>query len=252
MTERPTRIRIAPAATEAPIGLSTLTVDLGAFLATAREIGFDPGLLLLTTRALGVRSGGSMALKDLRWVLGAEIGEILRWLTALEGSGLCVWQANGTTVTLEIASTETERTLFGPDDAPGVLHRLPTHWFVRMLPLVGRRAFLTYLYLRSRERLSGLTAPLTIGMIARSSGQSPREAERSLRRLQRRGLSASAGGHGRFVLTDPPPLSAFERTYLRWLSAGAIPPTRGGRIRLLVWCVVPVAALALFLYAALR
>jgi hypothetical protein len=244
MPERPSRIRIARASTEAPIGLSTLTVDLGTFLATAREIGFDPGLLLLTMRALALRSGGAVPLQEVGWVLGAQTPEILRWLVALEGSGLCVWQAHGATVSLEIASTETERTLFGPDDAPGVLHRIPTHWFVRMLPLVGRRAFLTYLYLRSRERLAGLTAPLTIGMIARSSGQSPREAERSLRVLQRRGLSASAGGHGRFILTDPPPLSAVERTYLRWLASGAIPPTRAGRVRLLLWFVLPLALVA--------
>ncbi len=255
MTDGLTHLRISAPGTEAPIGVSTLTVDLGTFLATAREVGFDPLLLLLTMRALALRGSGNIPLRELRWILGTSIGETLRWLVALEGAGLCVWQASGATVSLEIASTETERTLFGPDDEPGVLHRIPTHWFVRTLPLVGRKAFLTYLYLRSRERLAGLTAPLTIGMIARSSGQSPRETERSLRRLRRRGLSASAGGHGRFILTDPPPLTAFERTYLKWLSAGAIPPTRAGRIRLLLWFVVPLtllAVLALSIYSVIR
>lgn len=251
MTDGPTHLRISPPVAEPPIGVSTLTVDLGAFLATAREVGFDACLLLLTMRALSLRSGGFVALKEVSWVLGARVGEILKWLAALEGAGLCVWHAQGATVSLEIASTETERTLFGPDDAPGVLHRLPSHWFVRILPLAGRKAFLTYLYLRSRERLSGLTAPLTVGMIARSTGQSAREAERSLRRLRRRSLSASAGGHGKFILTDPPPLSPFERTYLKWLASGALPPTRAAQLRLLAWFVLSLAAAAFVLSASL-
>ena len=251
MRDENLHLRISPPVGEPPIGVSTLTVDLGAFLATAREVGFDAGLLLLTMRALAVRSGGRIPVKELSWVLGARFVEIIRWLVALEGAGLCVWHSHGATVSLEISSMETERTLFGPDDAPGVLHRLPVFWFSRTLPLLGRRAFLTYLYLRSHERLAGITEPLTIGSIGRSTGQSPREVEASLRRLQRHHLTGRVGRFGKYVLTDPPPLSAYQRWYLKWLAAGAIPATPRDRLRLLAWILVPTVVVALLLTAIL-
>lgn len=252
MRELPSYIRVARPIQEGAIGQSALTLDLGAFFATARDVGFDPALLLLTMRALMLRHPFGVPLAELSWVLGAERREILRWLTLLEDSGLAIWQARGTAIILEVAATETERTLFGPEDAPGALHRIPSHWFVRALPLVGRRAFLVYLYLRSRERLSGLTAPLTLGMIARASGQSAGGAKRSLARLRRTGLSADGGGHGRYVLTDPPPLTRLQRMYLRWLSAGALPPTRSGRVHLALWLALPLLVIVLALSLLLR
>lgn len=240
MRELPSYIRIARPAQEGPLGSSALAVDLGGFFATAREVGFDPALLLLTLRALMLRSPLGVPVRDLQWTLGAERREVFRWLGFLEDAGLATWQARGNAVTVEVDATEAERTLFGPDDEPGVIHRVPTRWFLRTLPLVGRKAFLVYLYLRSRERASGLTAPLTLGTVARASGQAPRAAARALRRLRRAGLCADGGGHGRFVLTDPPPLLRFERAYLRWLEAGAIPPTKAGRARLALGLALPL------------
>lgn len=240
MRDLPSYIRIARPAQEGPLGPAALAVDLGGFFATAREVGFDPALLLLTLRALMLRSPLGVPVRDLQWTLGAERREVFRWLDFLEDAGLATWQARGNAVTVEVDATEAERTLFGPDDEPGVIHRVPTRWFLRTLPLVGRKAFLVYLYLRSRERASGLTAPLTLGTVARASGQSPRAAARALRRLRRAGLCADGGGHGRFVLTDPPPLSARERAYLRWLEAGALPPTRTARVRLALGLALPL------------
>ncbi|MBP7797372.1 MAG: hypothetical protein KA072_01960 [Thermoanaerobaculaceae bacterium] len=218
---------------EKPLSLSALSVDLGSFLATAREVGTDAGLLLLAVRALTLRQNAPIASKELRWVLGAHLRDIRRWLDALEHSGLVVWHDDGGLLRLDIAATETERTLFSPDDAPGVIHRVPTFWFVRTLPLVGRRAFLVYLYLRSRERAAGLTSPVSLGMVARACGlRSSGRAARAIRCLRRARLVSTDGGRNRFLLTDPPPLTRAERLWLSLLSSGVLPPTPLGRLAL--------------------
>lgn len=218
---------------EKPLGLSALSVDLGSFLATAREVGTDAGLLLLTVRALTVRRNAPIALKELCWVLGARRHAIRRWLDRLERSGLAVWHDDGGLLRLDVASTETERTLFCPDDAPGVVHRVPTFWFVRTLPLVGRRAFLVYLYLRSRERAAGLTSPVSLGMVARACAlPTSGSAARAISRLRRARLLGSDGGRHRFLLTDPPPLTRVERLWLSLLASGVLPVTTLGRYAL--------------------
>ncbi|HNX49868.1 MAG TPA: hypothetical protein PKL08_06880, partial [Thermoanaerobaculaceae bacterium] len=218
---------------EKPLSLSALSVDLGSFLATAREIGTNAGLLLLTVRALALRRNAPIALRELCWVLGARRREIRRWLDALERSGLAVWHDDGGLLRLDVASTETERTLFSPDDAPGVVHRVPTFWFVRTLPLVGRRAFLVYLYLRSRERAAGLTSPVSLGMVARVCAlRSNGRAKRAIARLRRARLVSTDGGRNRFLLTDPPPLTRLERLWLSLLASGVLPATRLGRLAL--------------------
>lgn len=246
-------VRLVRPRREPDLGLRTVTVDLGSLLATGREIGMDAMLLLLTVRALALRRDGDVPLRELAWTLGAPRRAVLSWLQALERAGLAVWTGGDDTVTLEVASSETERTLFGPDDAPGVLHRLPTHWFVRTLPLLGRRAFTVYLYLRSRERAAGLTEPLTVGSIARACGlRGAFRTNLALRRLTRAGLVASGGSLGRFVLADPRPLTRWQRRYLAWLASGALPPTRAGRLLLLASVALPVLlVLTLFLRFAL-
>lgn len=238
---------------EPPLGLRALTVDLGSLLATEREVGVDAVLLLLTARALALRFGDDVPLDTLGWTLGATRGELLGWLEALERSGLALWTGDASRVELEVVSAETERTLFGPDDEPGVWHRLPTAWFVRTLPLLGRRAFTVYLYLGSRERASGLTAPLTVGGIGRACGlASLRTTRRALRRLTRAGLVAPAGGHGQFVLADPKPLTRWQRRYLSWLAAGALPPTASGRALLLVSVLLPPALVLIYFFLLTR
>jgi len=250
MSEPRPQLQLVHPSPEARLGLPALKVDLGTFLATARTVGADAGLTLLTVRALSLRSKGAVPLRELGWTLGGSEGEVRHWLRVLEIRGLCVvHETRSGSIRLEVASTETERTLFGPDDAPGVVHLVPTHWFVRTLPLLGRRAFLAYLYLRSRERAAGLTEQLTVGGVARACGFSgARQTGRALRRLTRARLIARAGTRGRFVLADPPPLTGRQRKYLAWLASGALPPTRRGRIALAVGLVVPfLLALALLL-----
>lgn len=230
-----------------------MLVDLGALLATGREVGTDAVLLLLTVHALSLRRDGDVPLRELQWTLGATRRELLSWLQKVEHSGLGVWTGGAEHVVLEVASSETERTLFGPDDEPGVLHRIPTHWFVRTLPLLGRRAFTVYLYLRSRERAGGLTAPLTVGSIQRACAlRGLLQTRLALRRLTRAGLIASGGSLGRFVLDDPTPLTKAQRRWLARLSSGALPPTRAGRLlRLAVFVLLVILAVASILFLRL-
>lgn len=241
MSDLPPKVQLVHPTPEGNFGLPSLKVDLGTFLVTTRRVGMDAGLTLLTVRALSLRSKGTVPLRELGWTLGATDREVRRWLRVLEIRGLCVvHETSSGSIRLEVASTETERTLFGPDDTPGVVHLLPTHWFVRTLPLLGRRSFLAYLYLRSREGAAGLTEPLTVGGVARACGLSgASQTDRALRRLRRAHLIAKAGTRGRFVLADPLPLTRRQRKYLAWLAAGALPPTRRGRIALTIGLVVP-------------
>ncbi len=250
MAEAPRTLRLLTPQAERPAGVNALRVDLGAFIAAAREVGPDPALLLLTVRALSLRGDVGVQLSDLSWILGVTTGQIFGWLGQLEASGLAVWHARGGVVTIEIASPETERTLFAPEDNPGVVHTLPTHWFIRTLPLLRRRtAFLVYLFLRSHERASGLTGPLTLGSIARACGiKNGISLYLSLARLRRFGLVLPTGKHGRFVLADPPPLTRFQRRYLELLASGALPVTGAGRILLALVLVTPAALLAWLLY----
>lgn len=245
MVDAPRTLRLLAPRAERPVGVNALRVDLGAFIATTRDVGPDAALLLLTVRALSLRDDVAVRLTDLSWMLGATTGEIFRWLEALERSGLAVWHARGNAITVEIARPEIERTLFAPDDHPGVTHVLPTHWFIRTLPLVGRRALLVYLFLRSHERASGLTAPLTLGSIARACGiRSGLALHLSLSRLRRHGLVVPTGRHGRFILADPQPLTRFQRRYLALLASGTFPVTGRGRIVLAFMLLAPVAFLA--------
>lgn len=238
---------------ERPLGLPALLVDLGSFIATAREVGTDAALLLLTVRALTLRRTGAVPVRELRWVLGVNGRAIRRWLDALEHAGLAVWHDDRGMLRLDVASTETERTLFAPDDAPGVVHRVPTIWFVRTLPLVGRRAFLVYLYLRSRERAAGFTAPLTLGMVARACGlRSARQAAWALGRLRRAGLVAVADGHGRFLISDPPPLRRWERLLLTWRASGSRLASPLGCVALETAALVAALTLGTLLYLTLR
>ncbi|MCG3193069.1 MAG: hypothetical protein DIJKHBIC_02318 [Thermoanaerobaculia bacterium] len=250
MADAPRTLRLLALRAERPVGVNALRVDLGAFIATTRDVGPDAALLLLTVRALALRDDVAVQLTDLSWMLGATTGNIFRWLEALERSGLAVWHARGSAITIEIARPEIERpeierTLFAPDDHPGVTHVLPTHWFIRTLPLVGRRALLVYLFLRSHERASGLTAPLTLGSIARACGiRSGLALHLSLSRLGRHGLVVPAGRHGQFILADPQPLTQFQRRYLALLASGTLPVTGRGRIVLAFMLLAPVAVLA--------
>ena len=247
------RLKLVRSAREAPLGLSLLGIDLGAFFWSVRDIGADPALVLLTSRALALRRGGTVSFHDLGWVLGLRRGGVLRALRRLSDTGAIVWhdEAGQGVIAIEVVpELPGERALFGPDDVPPFsTHALPTHWFVQAVPLMGRRAFLAYLYLRSRERRDGLTPPILVSALVRACHlRWVWQARVLLWRLRRRALVAPVGGW-QFAVLDPRPPSAVERQFLRLLELGLLPPTTLGRRVLVLAFVIPVAALA---YALLR
>jgi hypothetical protein len=246
---RPTdRVQLVHPVREPSLGLSLLGIDLGAFFLVVRDIGADPAMVLLTSRALALRRGGAVTFRDLGWVLGMRRGGVLRALRRLSDAGAIVWheEAGRGVVAVElVGELPGERPIFGPDDAPPfTTHALPTHWFVQALPLLGRRAFLAYLYLRSRERRDGLTPPILVSAVVRSCRlRWVWQARLILWQLRRRALIAPIGG-SRFAVLDPRPPSRAERRLLRLFELGLLPPTALGRRVLVFAIVIPVAVVA--------
>jgi len=249
---RTDRIHVVHPVSEPPLGLSVLGVDLGAFFLAVREIGPDAALVLLTARALALRNRTASSFRSLGWILGMSPAKVLRSLRRLSDAGAIVWhdEADRGVLAVEVASElPGDRPLFGPDDVPPFsTHALPTHWFVQALPLVGRRAFLAYLYLRSRERRDGLTHPLLLAALVRACRLRWNwQGRLLLARLRRRGLVSPIGG-SRFAVFDPRPPSGRERRYLRLLELGLLPPTGAGRLALAAAVVAPLALIALALF----
>lgn len=245
------RLQLVHPAREPSLGLSLLGIDLGAFFMAVRDIGADPALVLLTSRALALRRGGAVEFRDLGWVLGMGRRSVLRALRRLSDAGAIVWheEAGRGVVAVElVGELPGERPIFGPDDAPPFsTHALPTHWFVQALPLLGRRAFLAYLYLRSREQRDGLTPPLLVSAVVRGCRlRWVWQARLVLWQLGRRSLVAPIGG-SRFAVLDPHPPSGAERRLLRLLELGLLPPTALGRRALVFAFAVPVTVVALAL-----
>ena len=248
---RTSQIQVVHPVSEPPLGLSVLGIDLGAFFLAVREIGPDPALVLLTARALALRNRTASSFQSLGWILGMPRAKVLRSLRRLSDAGAIVWhdEADRGVIAVEVMNDlPGDRPLFGPDDVPPFsTHALPTHWFVQALPLVGRRAFLAYLYLRSRERRDGLTPPLLVTALVRACRlQWDWQGRLLLARLRRRGLVAPVGG-SRFAVLDPRPPSGRQRRYLRLLELGLLPPTVAGRLALAAAIVVPLALIALVL-----
>jgi hypothetical protein len=120
---------------------------------------------------------------------------------------------------------------------------LPTHWFVQVLPLVGRTTFTVYLYLlwcephRTESHVDHLA-----GMV-KLRGRA--HARWHLRKLARRALLVKHPEHGGIVVSDPAPPTRFERLLLRYL---AIPFLRRALVHL---AVLATAILVLVLFLAL-
>ena len=231
--------------------MSVLGIDLGAFFLTVRDIGADPALVLLTARALAIRGSGAVTFRDLGWVLGLGRRRVVGSLRRLSGAGAIVWheEAGRGVIAVEIVpDLPGERPLFGPEDTPPFsTHALPSHWFVQSLPIVGRRAFLAYLYLRSRERRDGLTPPLLLSAVVRACRfRWVWQARVALLQLRRRRLIALGAGH-RFAVMDPRPPSGGQRRLLRLLELGLLPPTSNGRRALASAALIPVALVVLAL-----
>lgn len=225
----PTEIRIQIASPRAPQpeGVSVVDVELGSFFTLLGRIGNDPGLLLLTVRALRQRATyGGMRLTDLAWVLRASERSLSRWFERLSNEGLVVYQiqsAVGVDVfVIEIVDDDTPPPRpTGDAVLPSVRHALPTHWFAHVLPRLGRVTFLAYLYLLARES-EGSSATLDLQHMARALRLwGARRARHHVLRLHRHGLVKKHPRAG-LMLNDPPPLTKAQRLHLRLLASGVL------------------------------
>ena len=195
-------------------GVTTVRVDLAAFFETVAHVGHDPALLLLTIRALRQRGGHRMPLDDLAWVMRARATHVRAWLDRLAAAGRLVYDASGGTVDIELPEpTPPTWTDLHPPHIP-LRFELPTHWFIHVLPRLGRATFVTYLYLLRRD---GLSAPATLvhAALAKDAALGTMlHARWHLRRLRRFGL-ITPDASGALVVLDPPPLSPAARRWLR-------------------------------------
>jgi len=196
-------------------GVTTVRVDLAAFFAMVAQVGRDPALLLLTIRALRQRGGHRMRLDDLTWIMRAGARDVRRWLDRLAAGGHLVYDATDGTVDIELPEpTPPTWTDLNPPHIP-LRYELPTHWFIHVLPRLGRATFVTYLYLLRRD---GLSAPATLvhALLAKDAAVGTTlHARWHLRRLRRYGLVAPDRATGALVVLDPPPLTPAARRWLR-------------------------------------
>jgi len=192
-----------------------LRVDLAAFFGMVARMGRDPALLLLTIRALRQRSS-LLRVHDLAWMLGTSPARLRTWLERLSADGALVYDlANGTIeVEVPVSTPPAWAELQPPHLA--IRHELPTHWFIHVLPRIGRTAFVVYLYLLMRD---GLRMPSTLSLVALVRAADLRGAIAArwhLWRLRRFGL-LRLDTAGALVLRDPPPLTPAARWRLRSL-----------------------------------
>jgi hypothetical protein len=208
-------IRILRAHGTPPDGMTVLHVDLAEFFRMVARVGRDAALLLLTIRALRQRSGGGIRMHDLAWIMGASARRIRAWLDRLVAAGSLVYdQTNGT---VDVELPEVAPPTWTDIHPPGLPLRfeLPTHWFIHVLPRLGRGTFVTYLYLLRRD---GMSAPATleIAALAREAARATSlHAQWYLRQLRRSGLIRFDPATESLLVLDPPPLTPASRRWLR-------------------------------------
>lgn len=235
-----TRLRFLTPRPEPDEGLTTVSADLSAFFVTIDRVGRNEALLLLVAKALRQRTGLlALRVNDLAWMLRVSNRRVIRWLDRLVDHRFVVYHIEDfwgiDTVNVEIIGTSVEAQPF--DRA--VRLDLPTHWFVQVLPLMGRTTFAVYLYLLSREQLGALHVDHLVGML-RLRGRF--HAHWHLRRLRKREL-LKHGRDGIAKVADPPPPSRHERLVLRFL---AIP-----LLRRRIWHIAMLAGLVIALVTML-
>jgi len=237
-----TRLRFLTPRPEPPEGISTVRADLSAFFVVVEAVGRNEALLLLLAKALRQRTGLlALRVNDLAWMLRVSNRRVIRWLDRLTRSGHVIYHVEDLwgidTVLVEIVAGTSH------GYARTVQQDLPTHWFVQVLPLVGRTTFTVYLYLlwcephRTDSHVDHLVGMVKLGGRA--------HARWHLRRLERRALLARHPEHGGLVVSDPAPPSRFERLLLRYL---AIPFLRRALVHV---AVLATAILVLVLFLAL-
>lgn len=228
-------LRVLQQRSTPPDGVTTVHVDLAAFVDSIPEVGRDPALLLLTIRALRQRGGALLRLDDLVWIMRARSRRIRAWLDRLAAEGRLVYDVREGVIEIELPELTPPRwSDVQPPHIP-LRFELPTHWFIHVLPRLGRATFTTYLYLLRRD---GLTAPATMNLasLTRDVGlDTSLHARWHLWRLRRHGLVALDRKAETLVVMDPPPLTSAARRSLRYLRTTGITPRR------LVLAVVLVA-----------
>ncbi len=239
-----TRLRFLTPRPEPPEGVSTFRADLSAFFVVVEVVGRDEALLLLLTKALRQRTGLlALRVNDLAWMLRVSNRRVIRWLDRLVTSGHVVYHVEDLwgidTVIVEIVAGD-----IAPHAAERTVHQvLPTHWFVQVLPLVGRTTFTVYLYLlwcephRPETRVDHL--------VDRVKLRGRAQARWHLRRLARRAILVRDREQGTLIVADPAPPTRGERLLLRYL---AIPHLRRSFVHL---ALLLAAVLALVLLLAL-
>lgn len=198
-----------------PDGVTAVHVDLAAFVRDIAKVGRDPALLLLTIRALRQRSGSRIRLADLAWILRARPARICTWLDRLAATGRLVYDRTNGSIEIELPEASPPTwTDIHPPDFP-FRFELPTHWFVHVLPRIGRTAFIAYLDLLRRDGRSA-PATLTASSLARAMQlRTILQARWLLWRLRRQGLVRLDAAHEALVIVDPAPLSPSARRALR-------------------------------------
>jgi hypothetical protein len=241
-----TRLRFVTPRPEPPEGVSTVRADLSAFFIVVDRVGRNEALLLLLTKALRQRTGLlALRVNDLAWMLRVSNRSVIRWLDRLVKSGHVVYHVEDLwgidTVLVEIVAGDVE-----PHRYDRAVHQeLPTHWFVQVLPLVGRTTFTVYLYLlwcephRPGTHIDHLTE--SVKLFGRS------HARWHLRKLERRALLARHPEHGALVVRDPMPPTRSERLRLRFL---AIPHLRRSLMQLAVLASAVFVLVLLLLWFA--
>ncbi len=242
-----TRLRFVTPRPEPPEGVSTVRADLSAFFIVVDRVGRNEALLLLLTKALRQRTGLlALRVNDLAWMLRVSNRRVIRWLDRLVRSGHVVYHVEDLwgvdTVLVEIVAGGVEPHHYERT----VQQELPTHWFVQVLPLIGRTTFTVYLYLLWCEPHRPETHIDHLSEMVKLFGRF--HARFHLRKLERRGLLTPHPEHGGLIVVDPKPPTRAQRLRLRFL---AIPYLRRSLVHLavLIGCVL---LLVLFLAALAR
>ncbi|MGK2858240.1 MAG: hypothetical protein ACSLFQ_13645 [Thermoanaerobaculia bacterium] len=230
---------------EPPEGVSTVRADLSAFFVIVDGVGRNEALLLLLTKALRQRTGLlALRVNDLAWMLRVSNRRVIRWLDRLVETGHVVYHVEDLwgidTVLVEIVAGGVE-----PHRYERSVHQeLPTHWFVQVLPLIGRTTFTVYLYLLWCEPHRAMTHVDHLTETVKLRGRF--HARWHLRKLERRVLLTRHPEHGGLVVQDPAPPTRAERLRLRFL---AIPHLRRSlvHVAVLLGCVLLVVLLLVVL-----
>jgi hypothetical protein len=242
-----TRLRFVTPRPEPAEGVSTVRADLSAFFVIVGRVGRNEALLLLLTKALRQRTGLlALRVNDLAWMLRVSNRHVIRWLDRLVRERLVVYHVEDfwgvDTVIVEIVggigvSNSFERTVHSD---------LPTHWFVQVLPIIGRTTFTVFLYFLWCEPQRADTH--IVHLVETAALRSRAHANFHLRRLHAHGLLMPDASGG-YVVRDPEPPTRLQRLQLRFL---AVPSLRRSLVHLsiLTAVLIAIAALLFLLHAA--